>query len=105
MVNPVPVHLVHLVVPSGSGGGVPSAWETALHAVTAGTLSVQTGGGGAVQRERRVVASGPGRVGSRYLDAWPARGKPGSEAAYLVGAGVAGGYRGVVASWRRSFAG
>ena len=39
----------------GGGGGVPCAWEAALHAVCSRALSVRTGGGSAVQRKRRTV--------------------------------------------------
>ena len=47
----------------GRGGGVPCAWEAALHAVCSRALSVRTGGGSAVQRRRRtVVGSWPWRA-------------------------------------------
>ena len=47
----------------GRGGGVPCAWEAALHAVCSRTLPVRTGGGSAVQRRRRtVVGSWPWRA-------------------------------------------
>ena len=42
------------VLPDRSGG-VPCAWEAALHAVSSRALSVRTGGGGGVQRRRRIV--------------------------------------------------
>ena len=39
-----------------AGGGMPRAWEAALHAVSSRTLPVRTGGGGGVRRRRRTVA-------------------------------------------------
>ena len=38
-----------------SGGGVPSAWAAALHAVSSRTQPIRTGGGSGVQRGRRAV--------------------------------------------------